>query len=197
MIVALPSNKFTQAISTPKPNITQVLPESSPLSGPQPINDKVNISDEGKYSLISSKLHSIGKGSASAGSINDDFRNAISYAEDKIQTIYHDLGISADSQMNISVGYDGHILVNGENPKAEALAEAINADDALANTIRGMSAMASLLEAIKKAQEFRTAYEKDPTAAIERYGYLLEDGHDYHVSFSMNNGHINTKVQYI
>jgi hypothetical protein len=99
--------------------------------------------------------------------------------------------------MEISVGRDGSILVNGKSPESDNLAEAINANDELSNSIRKMSADASLLEAIKKHKEFAAAYDKNPIAAVERYGYLLEDGHGYNVSFSVQNGHIDTKVEYI
>jgi hypothetical protein len=98
--------------------------------------------------------------------------------------------------MEIRVGRDGKILVNGENPQSDHLAEAVNADDELSNSIRRISANTSLLEAYKNHQEFAEAYEKDPVAAVERYGYLLEDGHGYNVLFSMQNGHIDTKAEY-
>jgi hypothetical protein len=175
---------------------------SSRLSSSTPevkktITDTVNISNEAKNMLLSSPFSSTGSNTIHVRDIEESLANATSYVEKHLQSLYSKHGISSNSNMEISVGRDGSILVNGENPASESLAKEINDDKELSNSIRKMSANASLLEAIKKHEEFAAAYDKDPIAAVERYGYLLEDGHDYHVSFSMQDGHIDTKVAYI
>lgn len=186
---------------TQKTGLFQQGTTQSPLGSPPPSNqpdrDTVNISTQGKFSLISSRFHPDGNNNVSVQSIEEDFRDLSSHVEDNLRALYRQTGISPSSKMQISVGGDGHILVNGDSPQAESLAAKINADDELSNEIRGMSSMASLLEAIKKQQEFAAAYDKNPEAAVERFGYMLEDGHDYHTSFTMQNGHIDTEVQYI
>lgn len=161
------------------------------------VNDNVRISDEGKFALFSRKMAHEVNNSISIGSINQDFMDATSFVEKRLRLLYQKNGISSNSQMDIAVGGDGKIIVNGKSPEADKLAREINNDEELSNGIRGMSMMASALEAIKRHQEFVAAYENDPSAAIDRYGYLLEDGHNYHASFSVIDGHINTKVQYI
>ncbi len=188
---------YSQTASFTQPNISQSRPVSSYPSEYKTSIDTVNISDEAKFSLLSRLFPSTGGKSISIRDIEESLSNATSSVEKRLQSLYRQIGISSNSQMEISVGRDGSILVNGESPESDSLAEAINVDDELANTIRGMSANASLLEAFIKHQEFAAAYEKDQVAAVDRYGYLLEDGHEYNVSFSMKNGHIDTKVEYI
>ncbi|MDH5524658.1 MAG: hypothetical protein OEY01_11795 [Desulfobulbaceae bacterium] len=180
---------FTQA--QPFPN--NMLTATGSTIGP----DTVSISNEGKSSLIASRLQSPENGSDSISSIEDDLSNLTSFVENKIQSLYHELGIPSSSRMNVHSGADGTILVDGKSPLSDKLAAAINADDTLSNAIRGVSSMASVLEAIKKHQEFAAAYDQNPVAAVERFGYLLENGHSYQVSLSMQNNHLDTKVDYI
>lgn len=198
MISPVTTNKYAQVIGFMQPGSETKVSADSPSSPMSSTTDAVNISTEGQQaSLISARLHYGSNASILLKPRKENLHALTSQTENKLQKLYEQLGISENSQMEISVGYDGAILVNGQNPKSEALAEAINDDDELANSIRGMSAMAAVLEAIKNYQEFSEAYEKDPIAAVDRFGYLLEDGHNYHVTFSMLNGHIDTNVAYI
>ena len=161
------------------------------------ITDTVNISNEAKHLLLVSPFSATGSTTISVRDIEESLSNTTSYVEKGLQALYSKHGLSPDSKMEFSVGHDGKILINGESPASESLAEEINADNELSNSIRKMSAGTSLLEAINKHEEFASAYDKNPIAAVKRYGYLLEDGHDYHVSFSMQDGHVDTKVSYI
>ncbi len=196
MVHAIKPAGCTQIFSVAQPNISHSNIDPS-SSGHKTADDKVNISDEAKFSLQSSRLLSSIETTISIGDIEEAFTTASAYVEKRLQSLYRQFGISFDSRMEISVGRDGSILVKGQSPESDALAKAIHADDELANTIRKMSADASLLEAVKKHQEFAAAYQKDPAAAVKAYGFLLEDGHEYRVSFSMANGHIDTKVEYV
>lgn len=157
----------------------------------------MNISDEAKLSLISSLFPSSNGNSISIKNIEEALTNATASVEKRLQLLYRRIGISSGSQMKISVARDGSIMVNGKSPESDALSEAINTDDELANTIRGMSANASLLKAFEKYREFAEAYDKDPVVAVKTYGYLFEDEHKYNVSFSVQNGHIDTEVEYV
>ena len=195
MVNGITSAGYAQTVSFTQPNISQSRPDASSPSEYKTGTDTVNISDQARFSLLSSLFSCAESNSISIRDIEESLSKATVSVEKRLQSLYRQIGISDSSQMEISVGYDGSILVKGENPESDALAEAINADGELANTIRGISANASLLEALKKHQEFAAAYEKDPVAAVERYGYLLEDGHEYNVSFSLQNGHIDTKVE--
>ena len=159
--------------------------------------DTVSISNEARCLLLASPFSSTGSTTISAKDIEESLADTKSYVEKQLQALYSDLGIPSNSNLEISFGPDGRILVNGDSPASETLAEAINADDELSNSLRKMSADTSLLEAMKNHEEFASAYEKSPASAIERYGYLLESGHSYHVSFSMQDGHIDTKVEYV
>lgn len=197
MINALLPAGYAQILSFAQPNISQSCTGSSSSSEYKTNNDRVTISDDAKLSLLSSGFPFSRGNSISIKDIEEALTNATSSVEKRLQSLYRQLGISSDSQMKFSVDYNGKILVSGESPEADKLAEAINADDELANTIRGMSANASLLNAFKKHQEFASAYGKNPAAANQLYGYLLEDGHEYNISFSMKNGHIDTNVEYI
>ncbi|MDH3348658.1 MAG: hypothetical protein OEM02_11255 [Desulfobulbaceae bacterium] len=195
MISKIISAQYAQAVNftqtQPPPN--NILTATGTTIGP----DTVTISNEGKSALIASKLQPPGKGSNTISSIEDDLSNLTSFVENKIQSLYKELGIPSNAQMNIYSGTDGKIIVDGKNPLSEQLAEAINADDTLSNAIRGVASSTFLLEAVKKQQEFAAAYDKDPVAAVERFGYLLEDGHSYHITLAMQNNHLDTKVDYI
>lgn len=199
MISTVTTNKYVHAIGLVQAGSeVKVSTDFSPSSISSMDSDAVNISREGQQaSLISKKLFSGLNFPKLLMPSTDNLLALTSQTESKLQKLYEQLGISDDSQMDISVGHDGAVLVNGQSPDSDALAKAINDDDELQNEIRGMSAMASVLEAVKKHQEFSEAYEKDPIDAVNRFGYLLEDGHDYDVTFSMLNGHIETNVAYI
>jgi len=183
MISTVTTNKYVQAIGFIQPGSeTKISTDSSPSSMSSTGTDAVSISNEGQQaSLISTRLLSGLKAPIFLMASKENLLALTSQTENKLQKLYEQIGISANSQMDISVGSDGAILVNGQSPNYDALAEAIN-DDELANSIRGMSAMAAVLEAGEKHQEFSEAYKKDPIAAVDRFGYLLEDGHDYHVA---------------
>ena len=195
MVNGIMSTGYIQSAIFPQQNISQSPTDSSPTSEDKTDTDTINISNKAK--LLSSLFPYAKNGSISIEDIEESLSNTTAAVEKRLQSLYGQLGIQSDFQMEFSVGYDGKILVNGESPESDHLAEAINADAELSNSIRRMSADTSLLAAFKNHQEFASAYEKDPVAAVERYGYLLEDGHGYNVLFSMQDGHINSKAEYI
>ena len=195
MVNGIMSTGYIQSAIFPQQNISQSPTDSSPTSEDKTDTDTINISNKAK--LLSSLFPYAKNGSISIEDIEESLSDTTAAVEKRLQSLYGQLGIQPDFQMEFSVGYDGKILVNGESPESDHLAEAINADAELSNSIRRMSADTSLLAAFKNHQEFASAYEKDPVAAVERYGYLLEDGHGYNVLFSMQDGHINSKAEYI
>ncbi len=158
--------------------------------------DTVNISNVAKSLFQNSILPPDQRNSESLSDIDVALSETTAALEEQLQTLYSKYGISSDSSMTISVASDGSILVNGNSPESETLADAINADDGISNSIRELSAKAALLEAAKKHQEFTEAYKKDPKSAIEEYGYLFDDNKTYHTTFSMQNGHIDINVEY-
>ncbi|MEJ2038624.1 MAG: hypothetical protein P8X55_06775 [Desulfosarcinaceae bacterium] len=195
MVNGIMSTGYAQPVIFSKQNISPSPTDSSPSSRGKTGSDTINISSKAK--LLSSLFPNRTNGSVSIEDIEASLSNAASFVEKRMQSLYGQLGIQPDSRIEFSVGYDGNILANGPSPESDHLAQSINADADLSNSIRRMSANASLLAAFKRHQEFAAAYAKDPVAAVERYGYLLEDGHGYNVLFSMQDGHIRTKVEYI
>lgn len=195
MVNSIMSAGYTQIVSNAQPKNSQSNSGSSSSVECNKRSESFGKSNGAEF--LYSRFTIEGGDTISVSSIEEAFSNAKSYVEQKLQALYGQLGISSNSKLEISVGADGSIIVNGDSPESESIAEAINADDELSNAIRAMSANASLLKAIEKHEEFAAAYDRDPLAAVERYGWLLEDGHGYNVSFSMQNGHIDTKVQYI
>lgn len=173
--------------------------DSSAASNDEPVTDTVHISNNAKQlqALVSKRFPSFNGETISVRDIENSLSNTTSCVEKKLQALYSHHGLSSESKMAISVGQDGTIIVNGDEPASEILGEKINDDKELSNSIRKMSANASILEAIKSHQKFSSAYDKSPISAVERFGYLLEDGHDYHVLFSLDNGQIDTKVTFI
>lgn len=194
MINSIMSVQNTQAV-----NLTQSSSRlsSSNAEDKKTVTDTVNISGEAKSLLVANPFSSTVSTTIDMIDIEESLANTTSYVEKRLQSLYSKYGISPDSKMEFSVGYDGSISVNGESPASELLAEEINADDELSNSIRKMSSDASFLEAFKKHEEFAAAYAKDPKSALERYGNLFEDGHKYHSSFSMQDGKIDIKVEYL
>jgi hypothetical protein len=191
MIDSIMSLGYTQAVNfTP----SQSSPPSTIAAEDTTGTDTVNISSEANHKLSVSPFSSTGSTTISFADIEKSLADTTSYVEDRLRSLYSKLGISSSSKMDISVGYDGSILVKGESPAAESLAQKINADDELSNSIRKMSADASLLEAAKEHEEFAAAYAKNPQAALERYGYLFDDDRSHHVSFSMQDGKLSTTI---
>ena len=189
MVNDIMSTGCVQPVIFSQQDISQSPTDSFPTSKEKTDTDTINISNKAK--LLSSLFPYAKSGSVSIEDIEESLSNTTSSVEKRLQSLYRQLGIQPDFQIEFSVGHDGKILVNGESPDSDHLAEAINADAELSNSIRRMSANTSLLAAFNNHQEFAAAYEKDPVAAVERYGYLLEDGHGYNVLFSMQDGHIN------
>ncbi len=199
MVNALTSNSYMKTSNPIQPiNASQssILSTSS-NRGTKATVDKATLSNKNNFSLIYDRSFSIQKGCVTIESIKNDLSNTTYFVEKNIQSIYRQLDIPLSTQMKIRVGRDGSIIVNGNSPQSEKLAEEINKNKDLSNAIRRMSMLSSVLEAIRKHKEFVDAYNKDPFAAVERYGSLLEDGHDYHVIFLIKDGSIDTTVEYI
>ncbi|MFH1673799.1 MAG: hypothetical protein ABIF87_10315 [Pseudomonadota bacterium] len=194
MINAVTSNIYTAAVSNAQTGMSSPRMNTTSAGGVSAETDTVTISKAGMRSMLLSKFQPFPN---TLDAMAEELSRDTAFVENEIQSLYRKIGLSPNTEMKFSVGYDGHILVDGNNAEAEALAKAINEDDELANSIRKIGANASLLDAAKKYQEFAAAYKKDPVAAVDRYGYLLEDGHEYHVTFSVRNGHIDTTVEFV
>ncbi|MGV1099325.1 hypothetical protein ACUUL3_07940 [Thiovibrio sp. JS02] len=159
------------------------------------MGDRITISQAGRtVSALIGKTPN--GGSISLADIEARLREDARLVEEKMKGLYSALGINADTEMQLSVDYDGKILVSGAEDKAQALAEAVNADEELANTFRRMSASAGLLEAAKKHQEFAEAYAQNAQQAVGRYGSLFEGGHDAQVNFAFSHGLLDTSATY-
>lgn len=195
MINSVMSAGYVQSVLFPQQNSSQSLIETDPASDNKAGTDTITISDKSR--LLSNLLPSVGGTTISIEDIETSLANTTVSVEKRLQSLCRQLGIDPDSKIEFSVGHDGKIEINGESPESERLAAAINEDDELSNSIRQMSADASLLEAFKKHQEFTEAYENDPVAAMQRYSDLFEDGHDYDVTFSMQDGHIDAITNYL
>ncbi len=191
MINSVMPASYVQSVMFPQQNSSQPLTETYSGSENKPATDIVTISDESRLLSVS------GSFPTSIEELEQSLANTTAFVEKRLKSLYQQLGIDSGSKMDFSVGYDGKIQVNGESPDAKRLAEAINEDEELSNSIRRMSADAGLLEAFKQAQEFNEAYEKDPVAALQRYGFLFEDGRECNVSFSMQDGAIDITTAYI
>jgi len=129
MINGIISSGYAQTVRFTQPNISQLPQGSSSPFEYKTGTDTVSISDEAKFPLLSSLFPSAGSNSISIRDIEESLSNATSSVEKRLQSLYSKHGISSNSKMEISVGYDGSILINGESPASETLAEEINADD--------------------------------------------------------------------
>jgi hypothetical protein len=160
-------------------------------------NDTVTISGTGRQASLLSNILASNNGPITLDSIEGSLKNDTSMVEEQFRLLYAKLGISPDTEMDISVGCNGKIIVHGNNSNADKFEEAINSDPGLSNTIRRMSANSSFLEAAKKHLEFAKRYETNPDIAIEEFEYLLEQGRHYNVIFTMSNGSISSEVDYV
>lgn len=172
-------------------------PEATSQSNDKAMNDTVTISNEGKSASLFGRLDSLSTFPSTIFEFEQCLKDDTAEVEKMLRSIYRKLGVSSDTEMKISIGSDGKIIVRGDNQKAEEVAEAINNDPELKNTIKRMSANTSLLEAIKKHLEFAKAYEADPEAAIKEFAYLFENDRKSHVSFTMSNGSINSQINHV
>lgn len=160
-------------------------------------NDTITISGTGRQASLLGGILAANSGPITLESIEDSLKNDTSMVERQLRVIYAKQGISPDTEIDISVGSDGKIIVHGNSSKADELENAINSDPELSNTIRRMSANSSFLEAAKNYLDFAKKYEKNPDIAIKEFAYLLEQGRHYNVTFTMSNGSISSEVEYV
>jgi len=114
-------------------------------------------------------------------------------AEAGLQAIMADLGIEGDLEFSISVNDDGSIAVASDDPQAEALEAAINADSALQKTLREMkffSGHALEMPAMKTALDWMREHEDavSPRGLFDEVDALREriEGSSY--TFTMTGG---------
>jgi hypothetical protein len=157
-------------------------------------SDTVTISGIGRQASLLGGILSSNSGPITLESIEGSLKNDTSMVEEQLRLLYTKHGISSSTEMDMSVGADGTVIVQGKNSKADELEDAINNYPDLSNTIRRMSANSSFLEAAKKHQEFAKKYETNPEIALREFAYLLEEGHNYNVTFTMSNGTISSEV---
>ena len=159
--------------------------------------DTVTISGIGRQASLLGDILASNSGPITLESIEGSLKNDTSMVEEQLRLLYAKQGISPNAEMDMSVGRDGKIIVQGNNSKADKLEEEINNNPELSNTIRRMSANTSFLEAAKKHQEFAKKYENNPDMALKEFAYLLEEGRNYNVTFTMDNGSISSEVEYV
>ncbi|WP_340116598.1 hypothetical protein [Pelagibius sp. 7325] len=86
-------------------------------------------------------------------------------AETGLQAVMDELGIEGDLHFAITVNGDGSIAVAGDDPQAEALEQAINADPALQKTLRDMEVLSGhslTMPAMKEALDWMREHEDQP-----------------------------------
>ena len=184
---------YSRAVTPIQSRFAQGTPAPSQTSA-SPSTDTVTLSDVSRLLSLSSLFPNAQGGTVTLQDIRGSIAASTAYAEERLQSFYREAGISSSEEMKITVGSDGRLLVSGRSPECDALEQAVNADDEFSNTIRKMSAETSLLAAFKRHQEFTEAYQRDPAAAVQQFGRLLEDGVGCHVSFSIRDGGIDTEV---
>jgi hypothetical protein len=160
-------------------------------------SDTITISGAGRQASLLGDILASNNGPITLESIEEFLKNDTSSVEKQLRLLYTKLGILPDTEMDMNVGCDGRIIVNGNNRNADALEDAINSDPELSNTIRRMSANSSFIEAAKKYLKFAERYEKNPGIAIKEFAYIFEEGHHYNVTFTMSNGSICSEVEYV
>ena len=197
MISPLSSNRYSNAVYSLQSNYSQQTSSVSSSESGRTGNDTVTISKQGKKASLSGSMSTILEKIPSSP---EELRQCISddtkCVEDKLRSIYSKLGLSSDDELKISVGRDGKIIVKGDSSKAEEVADAINSDPELSNTIRRMSANTSLLDAIKKHEEFAKAYEADPEQAVKDFSWLFDDNRQSSVTFSLSNGNMSSEINH-
>ncbi len=125
-----------------------------------------------------------------------DLKNTTSYVESRLNEILLNMGIDPDLEFEFTTGYDGSIIINGDDPSIESIEAAVNSDFELSNLIRKMSSVSSSLKALENYLEFAAAYKNDPVAAVAKYGWMLDDNSSYDVTFSFENGKITSEVKF-
>ena len=197
MISPLSMTRFSNSVYFSQSTALNSSSETISSVNDKRVNDTVSISNEAMSASLRSKMNPLRNFPSTLEEISESLKDDTAYVEKALRNIYEKHRISEDTEFKISSGGDGSIIVSGDNQKADEVAEAINNDPELSNTIRRMSANTSLLNAIKVHMEFSKAYEEDPEAAVREFAYLFETGHSWNTSFTMSKGSVHSEVKYV
>lgn len=110
----------------------------------------------------------------------------------QLGSITSDMGI--DAEFELSVGYDGSIVVKGDFPKRQALEERLNSDDAFARQFQRLSSNSCFLEAARESLAFQQAYAVDPEKAVQDFISLLDGNRSYSFRLHYSQDGVTTEV---
>jgi len=117
--------------------------------------------------------------------------------DDELDVFMTSLGIEKDVSFSLTTTRTGRIAVSGDFEGKERLETALNNDKEFNNNFKRLSANSSLMEAVKRSEEFQKAYEIDPKAAVAQFASLLSDSTEYHFSYLYENGQSETNVNVV
>jgi hypothetical protein len=197
MISSLDSTCYSKNMRSSQSPFTQTGSDNIDPSTRRSGSDTVSISGMGRQASLLGGILASNSGPITLESIEGSLKTDTSMVEEQLRVLYSKKGISPNTEMDMSVGSDGKIIVQGNNSKADKFEDAINSDPELSNTIRRMSANTSFLEAANKHQEFAKRYETNPDIALKEFAYLLEQGRNYNATFTMSNGSISSEVEQV
>jgi len=104
--------------------------------------------------------------------------------KEDLDVLFERAGIDTSAEINLTTGYDGSVLVSGDNPDKVKIEKLFADNPELANRFREVSGMASMIRACQEGIEFQKAYAQDPQAAVEQYSYLFND--NYQPQFNLS-----------
>ncbi|MCE5269976.1 hypothetical protein LLH00_01675 [bacterium] len=104
--------------------------------------------------------------------------------KEDLDELFQRAGIDTSTEISLTTGYDGSVLVSGEHPDKAKIEKLFADNPELANRFREVSGMASMIRACQEGIAFQKAYAQDPEAAVAQYSYLFND--NYQPQFNMS-----------
>jgi hypothetical protein len=121
------------------------------------------------------------------GSIQAEAESALKNWQEQLIGKLQEKGIALDEPLRLLVRPgDGKIVVQGDHPHKTEIEAALNEDEDLANSIRGVSSLFDLLRAAEGQKEFSRAYEENPVTAINTFSHLFDEQTSWPIEFRVD-----------
>lgn len=171
MIVSVANAYSTQAV-----NPLQNQSEQTNTQQREQTGDTVSFSKEAK---VASFLSGHGIDSLPDKTITlDDIKNELSRSSaqltDNVNQLFLSNDISLDPPVELTTDGEGNVRVKGDHPDKEKIEQLFADNPELSNDFRGVSAMSSFSKAAEEYLEFAKEYDKDPYAAVTKFGHMFD-----------------------
>ena len=152
--------------------------------------DSVSLSDAGR--LMSSFFAGLGIDNPDGGPVTmNQLESALESKRDKlkgdVRALFQENGISSWPAVQLTTDAEGSVRVKGDHPQKDEIEALFEANPELANDFRGVSGLASTVDAAREHEAFAALYQDDPEAAVAKYGHLF-DGVDSEKEFVLTVG---------